>query len=1125
MLVARGIQQKAVSGVHNPAQQRSTQQGGRPSPPFDMAFDSQQKQVEEFLRSTFEDGSRLKTFLNQKGHLAQHWLDRMQQLADHPSTPAQLRSSTFRTMLRLSKKSGLHPTCLSIHNVRKFGKFPIAEGGFGEVWRGFIGSSQDPVCLKIMKVYLDSDLVKLSKDYLREAILWRQLRHPNVLPFLGIYRLEDGHQVCLISPWMEDGNLVKFLKDAPPEDVDHFALARDIAAGLSYLHEMTIVHGDLKGVNVVVNKRFRACITDFGLSRVADEHGPNLTASTTRSAGTVRWRAPELLMGSNKVTKESDVYAFGCVCYEIYAGCHPFPELAHDGGVIVKVVVQKEHPSRPGEITNLSDVMWALMESCWSSAPPSRPTADALLRAMDVMEAGASVLPLPNWDQSVFTQVWENIEYSPPACEDKGMPENKIRSDQEPSLAHSATPGAEAYQQAIPNRSDANLELLPGQSNAPFTSGRGRKRKASNEGLPVTHSKRAVGAPEGFSAGWMPSNLDVDVDRADDTAHKWRLGSSSSTNTAFLDRQSHRDPQNPMSPLGFPNNMGGPGDFPGQSSANFNPSMNRNNMMLQALQRDQNNNRQLELMNLAQSQQNQNGPFNLGGLGHQGGGFNGGGSPEMSQPGGPSRGDRMPPGGAEAMRRPSPHPHPPNQPSQQPPQLGGAQPGPPFGNPQQAAQMAALMNSRGGRVITLPDLQDRQNAMKSALTQLEFQIRSLIAARSQMPDQVFAAKMRSFSSDLQQKRDGFTRITGLITNMTNNGTTHMTLPVSQPPGGPAVLGGQPWMGQTIPNNSLQPPFGPTGGPNNQPPQSQPNGQPSPSPAHAPAVSNGGAVRPGVQSPHNPNAGSPFPNPQSSPPNLPFNNMGAQNNPQAPQPGGAMSNNPAAANIGNNMMGHPQAPNGNSSPFPPLVKERFNITYKNWCNQKHVSHDQRLLSIDNLSIDLHTLHTEVMKEGGLGPVQQRDLWAVIAARMGWVQFPGGPNDPAKSGPDAANQLAYVYKEYLADFDRVYMSSVLENRRKQQAFQQLLPSQLRALSPQQMRMLVQVADIPAAELRAKGMPEDLVRVVETNREALQLMRQDQNMFKNMLHPAPEQQPGLPPFGPHSIAGGANIQPPLF
>ncbi|KAL0569978.1 hypothetical protein V5O48_011983 [Marasmius crinis-equi] len=210
----------------------------------------------------------------------------------------------------------------------------------------------------------------------------------------------------------------------------------------------------------------------------------------------------------------------------------------------------------------------------------------------------------------------------------------------------------------------------------------------------------------------------------------------------------------------------------------------------------------------------------------------------------------------------------------------------------------------------------------------------------------------------------------------------------------------------------------------------------------------------------------------------------------------------AASTGDDMMGHAQvAPNGDSRPIPPLIRERFNSTYKDWCSQKCVSHDQRLLSIDGLPTDLYMLHSEVVTEGGLGPVQQKNLWAVIAARMGCVLLPGGPNDPPKSGPAAANQLAHVYKVYLADFDRVYMSSVLENRlgRKQQAFQQMLPTQLRGVSPQQMRMLVQVAETPAMDLRAKGMPEDLVHVVENNRQALQLMRRDQRMFKNMFHPA--------------------------
>ena len=241
----------------------------------------------------------------------------------------------------------------------------------------------------------------------------------------------------------------------------------------------------------------------------------------------------------------------------------------------------------------------------------------------------------------------------------------------------------------------------------------------------------------------------------------------------FLD-QNQMNPQNRMSPLGFPNNMGGPAGLQGQNPTNFNPGMNRNTMMLQALQRDQNTNRQLELMSLAQNQQNQNAPFNLanrlGAAGmapHQGGAFGGGGPPGMNQSGGPSQGDLIP---AEAMRRPSPHPHPPNQPTQQQP-AGGVQPGPQFGN-QQQPQMSGVM-SNGGRLVLLSELQDRQNLMRNALSQLELQIRSLTAARSQVPDQVFQTKMRAFTTDLAQKRDGLQRVTTLISQMTSQGRTHM----------------------------------------------------------------------------------------------------------------------------------------------------------------------------------------------------------------------------------------------------------------------------------------------------------------------------------------------------------------
>jgi len=146
-------------------------------------------------------------------------------------------------MMHLSKKSGLYPNCLVLDNVTKIGEHPVAAGGFGEIWRGLIGGQM--ACLKVVKVYSNSDVQKLLRvciqeaglllrylptgiqEFFKEAILWRQLDHPNVLPFLGLYFLDDSRQrVCLISPWMRNGNLRHFLSNNPDSSIDRARLVR-----------------------------------------------------------------------------------------------------------------------------------------------------------------------------------------------------------------------------------------------------------------------------------------------------------------------------------------------------------------------------------------------------------------------------------------------------------------------------------------------------------------------------------------------------------------------------------------------------------------------------------------------------------------------------------------------------------------------------------------------------------------------------------------------------------------------------------------------------------------------------------------------------------------------------------
>ncbi|KAL0067777.1 hypothetical protein AAF712_005217 [Marasmius tenuissimus] len=367
------------------------------------------------VQAVINDREQSKKILQTQGDEAQRCLDALQMLAESPDVEIKLRTSILRMMLYLSKRSGLCPSCLNINDVKRVGEHPIDGGGFGDVWMGEIENHL--VCLKVVKLYLISDVQKLLKAYMREAIVWKQLRHPNLLPFIGLYYLDEARQqLCLVSPWMNRGNLARYLKNTERELVDHQALVYDVASGLAHLHSMDIVHGDLKGANVLMTADERACITDFGLSRVANIQSFCLTSSLMGQArGTIRWLSPELLKSDppSSVTTNSDMYAYASV---FTGGDKPFPELS-DGAVIVAVIVDKKHPSRPGEAHELTDEMWGVMVTCWNHDAECRPKATDVCsrvggfcsqRTREPVQA----YPAPEWDGPSIARVWKHAEYS-----------------------------------------------------------------------------------------------------------------------------------------------------------------------------------------------------------------------------------------------------------------------------------------------------------------------------------------------------------------------------------------------------------------------------------------------------------------------------------------------------------------------------------------------------------------------------------------------------------------------------------------------------------------------------------------------------------------------------------------
>ncbi|THU93876.1 kinase-like protein [Dendrothele bispora CBS 962.96] len=333
--------------------------------------------VLEQVELILNDREAYRTLLSQRGEVAQALLDLLQTLCDRPDVDKMLRSKIATATIRLSKKSGFYPKCLALSNVERTGDHPVAIGGFGDIWMGLC--AEQAVCVKTVKIYHDSDVPRLVKAFLKEAILWRQFNHPNVLPFLGLHFLDTSDQrISLISPWMENGNLHQYLRGNPHKLTKHVILAYDVACGLAYLHEKKVIHGDLKAVNILITVSGRAAIADFGLSRLMVSEALTLTATGSHVVeGTARWLAPECLMKMQPVSYESDIYAFGCVCYELFTGLLPFHHCVHDVSVIFDLM-NGARPERPLHCPQLSDQIWVIMQECWSEEPFARPAASVL---------------------------------------------------------------------------------------------------------------------------------------------------------------------------------------------------------------------------------------------------------------------------------------------------------------------------------------------------------------------------------------------------------------------------------------------------------------------------------------------------------------------------------------------------------------------------------------------------------------------------------------------------------------------------------------------------------------------------------------------------------------------------
>ncbi|CAL1706475.1 unnamed protein product [Somion occarium] len=330
--------------------------------------------------------------------------------ANSPTVERTRRFTLRRLLIQLSKASNHVPSSLYIVGVDCKERNAIAGGAYADIFRGTLHSAS--VALKRLRVFkTDPDPGESHSNLLREALVWQQLHHPFILPFLGIDHSTFSPYYSIISPWMNNGNIIQYMNGkvliSPSSDpLPLTRWFREIAEGLGYLHSEHIVHADLRGANILIDAEQHIRLGDFGLARFADTSSASIGS---HHGGAARWLAPEVLNGS-RASYTSDIYAYGCVWLEIYTLRPPMHELSD-----IQVLAQKlrnigpQWPSPtddPRMGLNLAD--WAIIRDCWHHEPSLRPDAQMILAQtlmldIDTLAEQFKEQPWPLWIHS-FTE-------------------------------------------------------------------------------------------------------------------------------------------------------------------------------------------------------------------------------------------------------------------------------------------------------------------------------------------------------------------------------------------------------------------------------------------------------------------------------------------------------------------------------------------------------------------------------------------------------------------------------------------------------------------------------------------------------------------------------------------------
>ncbi|TVU39323.1 hypothetical protein EJB05_12736 [Eragrostis curvula] len=247
----------------------------------------------------------------------------------------------------------------------------LASGSFGDLYHGTY-CSQD-VAIKVLKPERVS--VDMLREFAQEVYIMKKVRHKNVVQFIGACTRPPI--LCIVTEFMHGGSIFDFLYNRRGnfQLPDVLRIASDVSKGMNYLHQINIIHRDLKTANLLMDDQV-VKVADFGVARVKDQSGV-MTAET----GTYRWMAPEVIEHL-PYDHRADVFSFGIVLWELLTGKLPYEDMTPLQAAVA--VVQKD--LRPIIPADTHPMLVNLLQKCWQKDPALRPTFAEILDILNTIK-------------------------------------------------------------------------------------------------------------------------------------------------------------------------------------------------------------------------------------------------------------------------------------------------------------------------------------------------------------------------------------------------------------------------------------------------------------------------------------------------------------------------------------------------------------------------------------------------------------------------------------------------------------------------------------------------------------------------------------------------------------------